>query len=530
MEVTYGGKNNVAKRCRKSDWRWEDNRHLGRPLGAIGDAHTLTKPNLLKFIAEHVCDLLVEDGSRWDEDKLGALFDEEICQGILSIPIDVDLGGDRWIWDFDRSGQYTVKMGGILPTVELLEERGMDINELCIMCNNAHEDVFHALIDYPELQLMWGGWKDEQAAFVAVVVYHAWERRNKKKFANEIIKVKWEKLEYPFMKLNVDVARSKSGGGAMGGLLRNLTGPGISKDEEMHACSGLVVECDSRMVVDMLHTPCDQASSLNAISDFISRKAKADSLNVVWIHSIPFFLSEVFRLINKASQVTLIPWGTKATTTCGMPTLMEGEDAQSSDENNEEAAEEGDAEEGDKEEEVHNAEGGHNVYGSEDSDSESVEDSAASITFGDSEEEDISRGFDIPVEQHNVFETETESENSAVNLNASTSKAQGLSDEDFKQIKDMTDYKFDLGTIFGSKTEFIDAVKTHAVHNGKSTKFIKNEKQRVRVICVGGTKVKQCLWTITTMKLPGEETSELRVCHNIHTCSRVTAVKLMSAD
>ncbi|KAF7802644.1 uncharacterized protein G2W53_041755 [Senna tora] len=53
----------------------------------------------------------------------------------------------------------------------------------------------------------------------------------------------------------------------------------------------------------------------------------------------------------------------------------------------------------------------------------------------------------------------------------------------------MTDYKFDLGTIFGSKTEFIDTVKTHAVHNGKSTKFIKNEKQRVRVICVGGTKV-----------------------------------------
>ncbi|KAF7814573.1 Sporozoite surface protein 2 [Senna tora] len=180
----------------------------------------------------------------------------------------------------------------------------------------------------------------------------------------------------------------------------------------------------------------------------------------------------------------------------------EGEDAQSLDDNNEEAAEVGD-----KEEEVHTSQGGHIVYGSEDSDNESVEDSAVSITFVDSEEEDIGRGFDILAEEHNVFEIETESENQAVSTSkASTSKARGLSDEEyeseqllskysdededddpivekkvfprFKPINDMTDYKFDLGTIFGSKTEFVDAVKTHAVHNGKSTKFIKNDKQR----------------------------------------------------
>ncbi|KAF7833369.1 uncharacterized protein G2W53_015702 [Senna tora] len=323
-------------KCLKIDWRWEDNRHLGRPWVPSEMPMTLTKSTLLTFTAEHVCDLLVEDGSRWDEDRLGALFDEEICQRILSIPIDVELGGDRWSWDFDRSGQYTVKMGyrnamleswgqlnlgldvdeeattrfwkrlwklpiisrykvflwracrGILPTVESLEERGMDIDELCIMCNNAHEDVFHALIDCPELQLMWvnanfdyssrfyhanilewlvvevGGWKDEQVAFLAVAVYHAWERRNKKKFANEIIKVeelwprvermmeeiqvaaftdnqnimelptvKWEKPEYPFMKLNVDAAGSKSGGGAMGGLLLNSTS----------SCDGVFMSC-----------------------------------------------------------------------------------------------------------------------------------------------------------------------------------------------------------------------------------------------------------------------------------------------
>ncbi|KAF7802846.1 hypothetical protein G2W53_041957 [Senna tora] len=221
-----------------------------------------------------------------------------------------------------------------------------------------------------------------------------------------------------------------------------------------------------------------------------------------------------------------------------------------------EPVEEGKTSEEDEEEEESSEEGGHNVYGSEDSENESVKDSAVSITFGDSEEEDIIRGFNIPAEQHDVFETE--SENQAIILNASTSKAQGLSDEEyeseellsedsnededddhivqkqvfprFKQIKDMTYYKVDLGTIFGIKIEFIDVVKTHAVHNGKSTKFIKNDKQRVRIICVGGTKVRPCLWIITTMKLPGKETWKLRVCHNTHTCSRDIAVKLMSAD
>ncbi|KAF7814275.1 putative ribonuclease H protein [Senna tora] len=352
----------------------------------------LTKPNSLITEAEYVSELLVENGTRWNEDKLGVLFDVDTCQRILSIPIDVDLRSDRWIWDFNRNGQYTVKMGyrkamaeywdhfnlgldvdeealtrfwkhlwklpiiskykvflwracrGILPTVEALEGRGMEINEPCIMCNNAPEDAFHALIDCPELQLMWvhanfdyssrfyhanilewlvveaGEWRDEQIAYLAVAVFHAWERRNKKKFANELIKVeelwpkvermmeefqmatftdgrnikepqtfKWEKPEYPFMKLNVDAAGSKSGGGAMGGLLRDATGgcegvfmncvrfpsdailleaTAIKKGLElakMRKCTHIQVECDSRIVVDMLHSPCDQVSTLNAI-------------------------------------------------------------------------------------------------------------------------------------------------------------------------------------------------------------------------------------------------------------------------
>ncbi|KAF7843907.1 retrotransposon protein, putative, unclassified, expressed [Senna tora] len=315
-----------------------------------------------------------------------------MCQRILSIPIDVDLRSDRWIWDFNRNGQYTVKMGyrkamteywdhfnlgldvdeealtrfwkrlwklliiskyksflwracrGILPTVEALEGRGMEINEPCIMCNNAPEDAFHALIDCPELQLMWvhanfdyssrfyhanilewlvveaGEWRDEQIAYLAVAVFHAWERRNKKKFANELIKVEelWPKVErmmeeFQMATFTDDAAGSKSGGGAMGGLLRDATGgcegvfmncvrfpsdailleaTAIKKGLElakMRKCTHIQVECDSRIVVDMLHSPCDQVSTLNVLADFISKKAKAEGLNVVWIDSIPFF-------------------------------------------------------------------------------------------------------------------------------------------------------------------------------------------------------------------------------------------------
>ncbi|KAF7821820.1 putative AC transposase [Senna tora] len=44
---------------------------------------------------------------------------------------------------------------GIFPTVEALENMGMNIGEDCGMCNNESEDVFHTLVDCPELQVLW---------------------------------------------------------------------------------------------------------------------------------------------------------------------------------------------------------------------------------------------------------------------------------------------------------------------------------------------------------------------------------------
>ncbi|KAF7838828.1 putative ribonuclease H protein [Senna tora] len=93
-----------------------------------------------------------------------------------------------------------------------------------------------------------GEWRDEQLVALAVALYHTWERRNKKKFENEVVRVetlwprvekimdevqtatfcddrnntvptnlRWEKPEYPFIKLNVDAAVIKDGGGSIGG-------------------------------------------------------------------------------------------------------------------------------------------------------------------------------------------------------------------------------------------------------------------------------------------------------------------------
>ncbi|KAF7826638.1 putative RNA-directed DNA polymerase [Senna tora] len=394
---------------------------------------------------ETVRELLNEDATEWDTEELRARFDEATCIRIQSIPPNPCQGEDKWIWEYDRNRVYSVKTGykstmlegwnqydiglnidegavmrlwrrlwkmpiisrykvflwraclSIIPTVESLERRGMIINEDCCMCNNAPEDVFHALVDCPNLQILWVmarfdyssrvyhanilewlaiesvEWSEEKLAALAVAMYHAWERRNKKKFAAEVIRAEdlwprvervmdelqivtfsenvdraeptrfmWEKPEYPYMKLNVDATASKEGGGSMGGILRDATGDcvavymhsvpfpndpilleavAIRKGLEMtqqKGCTHVIVESDAKLVIDMLRTPCDQASTLNAlcrdilrlcnnfqvvnfnwvprlsnlVADFISRKAKIERRNVVWTDSAPLFLSE----------------------------------------------------------------------------------------------------------------------------------------------------------------------------------------------------------------------------------------------
>ncbi|KAF7845481.1 putative transcription factor interactor and regulator CCHC(Zn) family [Senna tora] len=166
------------------------------------------------------------------------------------------------------------------------------------------------------------------------------------------------------------------------------------------------------------------------------------------------------------------------------------------------------------------------------SDDDTDADSAADIRFNDSEEEDIENDFfdsddgaqeqrtkkrmDNPAvqpEPNSAFGAEdcafgaqdSDEDNVAVPTGPSSSKVRGLSDEEYqseelgsceersdssdeevvkrnfprwREPRDWEDYKFELGTIFGTKQEFINAVKTFGVFNGRGVKFAKNDKKR----------------------------------------------------
>ena len=46
----------------------------------------------------------------------------------------------------------------------------------------------------------------------------------------------------------------------------------------------------------------------------------------------------------------------------------------------------------------------------------------------------------------------------------------------FKQPRKMLDYKWEVGTYFGTKLEFQHAMRTYAIHSGREVKFVKNDK------------------------------------------------------
>ena len=94
----------------------------------------------------------------------------------------------------------------------------------------------------------------------------------------------------------------------------------------------------------------------------------------------------------------------------------------------------------------------------------------------------------------------------------------------FNEVPDLTDFKWEVGTLFGTKDEFKDAIKTYAVHSGRDLKFEKNDSYRVRVRCKEG-----CVWEAYLFKLPNEATWQLRKIVDNHTCSREYRVRMLSS-
>ena len=64
--------------------------------------------------------------------------------------------------------------------------------------------------------------------------------------------------------------------------------------------------------------------------------------------------------------------------------------------------------------------------------------------------------------------------------------------ETFLMPKSKSEYKWEVGTYFVEKPEFVEAIRTYALENGRCLKILKSDKRRIRVKCVGANG--KCSW------------------------------------
>ncbi|KAL2226798.1 UNVERIFIED_CONTAM: hypothetical protein Sindi_2038500 [Sesamum indicum] len=85
----------------------------------------------------------------------------------------------------------------------------------------------------------------------------------------------------------------------------------------------------------------------------------------------------------------------------------------------------------------------------------------------------------------------------------------------------MYDPALELGMIFSSKKEFKKAVQSHAIKNKRTVKFTKNDSFRVYAVYSG----EGCEWKIHATKLKNEQTFQVNLYKDEHTCPQVFKVK-----
>ena len=162
----------------------------------------------------------------------------------------------------------------------------------------------------------------------------------------------------------------------------------------------------------------------------------------------------------------------------------------------------------------------------------SDEDSALSIEFNDSEKE-VDEG---DIEKYKILHKENSYEDHESEDSETCDDKQEDADENegneyimnrfptHKLLKNMSEYKWEVGTLYNTKEDFKEAISTYAVHVGKGLKFIKNDKERVRVRCKTN-----CDWEAYCAKLKGQDTWQLRKINDKHTCSREVNNKLLKS-
>ena len=146
--------------------------------------------------------LIDEELKQWKSDFVLSSFPFEIAEAILQIPLSFSHTEDKIVWHHETNGLYTVKSGyrflcqqeggleddlpehveedrlalrlnwkadvppkvrifgwrlfhGILPVMDTLRSRGMDIATLCFRCQQASETVAHAIRECPCAAAVW---------------------------------------------------------------------------------------------------------------------------------------------------------------------------------------------------------------------------------------------------------------------------------------------------------------------------------------------------------------------------------------
>ncbi|WVY98287.1 hypothetical protein V8G54_030438 [Vigna mungo] len=97
----------------------------------------------------------------------------------------------------------------------------------------------------------------------------------------------------------------------------------------------------------------------------------------------------------------------------------------------------------------------------------------------------------------------------------------------FTMPRNMDCYKWEVGTFFAEKKEFMDGIRTYALSNGRNMKFIKNDKKKIIVKCLGGKG--KCNWYAYCAFRIDVNAWQLRKIVDSHSCSRDFNVKLMTS-
>ncbi|RYR77773.1 hypothetical protein Ahy_A01g002373 [Arachis hypogaea] len=95
----------------------------------------------------------------------------------------------------------------------------------------------------------------------------------------------------------------------------------------------------------------------------------------------------------------------------------------------------------------------------------------------------------------------------------------------YKGLKNMKEYKWEVGTIYVDRNAFKECVTSYAVHSGREIWFSKCDSHRCKSVCKEG-----CKWFAYCHKMKREDSWQLTSYYKKHTCSKATKIGIMSSQ